>query len=103
MLLSSFYASSQTPDSAAIRRIGDYGRLWYILSLFHPQMAYGNINQDSLYIHPDNEVELAQAIAKIDADNLLREAMVSRGLEYAKNFSDKNIADHLMKVYHKIC
>lgn len=39
----------QTPDAAAIRRIGDYGKLWAVLDLFHPQMAYGTINRDSLF------------------------------------------------------
>lgn len=56
---------------------------------------------DSLYIHPDNEIELAKSISKIYNDDLLRQEMTAKGLEYAKNFSDKSIAENLIKVYHK--
>lgn len=41
---------SQKLDKAAIHRIGDYGKLWTILTLFHPEMAYNKINADSLFI-----------------------------------------------------
>ena len=40
---------SQQFDSAAIRRIGDYGKLWTVLNLFHPEMAYSHVNADSLF------------------------------------------------------
>ena len=49
---------SQKLDKAAIHRIGDYGKLWTILTLFHPEMAYNNINADSLFI--DNIGELIE-------------------------------------------
>ncbi|MFL5788681.1 MAG: S41 family peptidase [Flavisolibacter sp.] len=39
-----------------ILRIGDYGRLWVVLTLFHPEMAYSNINADSLYTDNINEL-----------------------------------------------
>ena len=54
LLLATLHASAQTLDSAAIRRIADYGRLWYILCLFHPEMAYEKINEDSLFINHAN-------------------------------------------------
>ncbi len=47
---------AQTPDSAAIRRIGDYGKLWYILCLFHPEMAYGKTDEDSLFTNHVNDL-----------------------------------------------
>ena len=40
---------SQRFDSAAVRRVGDYGKLWTVLTLFHPEMAYNRINADSLF------------------------------------------------------
>ncbi len=41
--------SPKTLTSEQIHRIGDYGKLWYVLNLFHPEMAYGKINADSLF------------------------------------------------------
>jgi hypothetical protein len=32
-----------------IHRIGDYGKLWSVLKLFNPEMAYNTINADSLF------------------------------------------------------
>jgi len=32
-----------------IHRIGDYGKLWSVLKLFNPEMAYNKINEDSLF------------------------------------------------------
>lgn len=40
----------QTIDAAAARRIGDYGKLWAVIDLFHPKMAYSGINRDSLFV-----------------------------------------------------
>ncbi|HEX4372123.1 MAG TPA: hypothetical protein VHZ50_02355, partial [Puia sp.] len=34
-----------------VHRIGDYGKLWSVLNLFHPEMAYNKINADSLFIN----------------------------------------------------
>jgi len=42
-------ATAQKLDSAAIHRIGDYGKLWQVLCLFHPDMAYGKTDEDSLF------------------------------------------------------
>jgi C-terminal processing protease CtpA/Prc len=39
----------QKIDQASIRRIADYGKLWAIVTLFHPEMAYNRINADSLF------------------------------------------------------
>jgi len=46
----------QQLDKASIYRIGDYGKLWSVLKLFHPEMAYNTINADSLFT--DNIGEL---------------------------------------------
>jgi C-terminal processing protease CtpA/Prc len=39
-------------DEKAIHRIGDYGKLWAVLTLFHPELAYNRINADSLFTDP---------------------------------------------------
>src|ERR1700759_1103140 len=46
----------QILDKAAIHRIGDYGKLWTVINLFHPQMGYREVNADSLFT--DNIDEL---------------------------------------------
>jgi C-terminal processing protease CtpA/Prc len=40
---------SQKLTAEQIHRIGDYGKLWCVLKLFHPEMAYNVINADSLF------------------------------------------------------
>ncbi len=56
---------------------------------------------NSLYIHPDDELALAEAIVRVDSDNELREKMIAGGLAYIKNFSEETIAKNLMNVYLK--
>lgn len=47
---------TQKLDNAAIHRIGDYCKLWAVINLFHPQMAYNTINADSLFTDNINEL-----------------------------------------------
>lgn len=47
--LISYSCFSQNFDKAASHRIGDYGKLWAVLKLFHPEMAYNTIDADSLF------------------------------------------------------
>ena len=42
-------SSFKTLTAEEIHRIGDYGKLWCVLKLFHPVMAYNTINADSLF------------------------------------------------------
>jgi len=41
--------SAQQLGREQIHRIGDYGKLWSVLKLFNPEMAYNKINEDSLF------------------------------------------------------
>ncbi len=43
------YGYGQSLDKAAVQRIGDYGKVWGVVNLFHPEMAYNKINADSLF------------------------------------------------------
>ena len=56
IFLPTSFTFSQNLDDAAIHRIGDYGKLWSVIKLFHPQMAYNTINADSLFT--DNITDL---------------------------------------------
>lgn len=54
LLINSYSIFSQVLTNEEVHRIGDYGKLWGVLKLFHPALAYGNINADSLLIeHAD--------------------------------------------------
>ena len=41
--------SAQQLSGEQIHRFGDYGKLWCVIKLFHPEMAYNTINPDSLF------------------------------------------------------
>ena len=57
---------------------------------------------DSIYINPLSKKEIIEAIKKIEGTPNLKEKMIENGLKYAKNFSDENIANNLMKVYQAL-
>lgn len=56
----------------------------------------------SLYVHPENEKELADAIERTLNDRPLREKMIQEGKKYALRFEEEVIAEDLLKVYHKV-
>ena len=55
---------------------------------------------NSIYINPDDEVELAKAINKILSEN--NSERISAGVTYASKFNHKQIASDLMKVYKEL-
>jgi glycosyltransferase involved in cell wall biosynthesis len=57
---------------------------------------------DSIYINPHSKKDIIEAINKIDNNPEIRKNMIANGLKYAENFSDKNIANNLMKVYNSL-
>lgn len=56
----------------------------------------------SLYVHPENEKELADAIERTLTDRPLREKMIQEGKKYAQRFEEEVIAQDLLKVYQKV-
>lgn len=56
---------------------------------------------DSLYVNPQNAEELASALKRTLTDTALREHMISQGKNFADNFTDEKIMNHLMKIYLK--
>ena len=54
---------------------------------------------DSLYVDPDNEVDLSDKINQILTNTALREDMIAKGLTYWCNFDEKKLAAQLMQIY----
>lgn len=56
----------------------------------------------SMYVNPLNEKEIENAIIKISKSQLIKEKMINEGFSYAQNFTNKNIATNLFKVYKEL-
>ncbi|MDT3402475.1 glycosyltransferase family 4 protein [Mucilaginibacter terrae] len=56
---------------------------------------------DSLYINPDDDEDLARKISRVWNSPALRQQMITKGFEYAKNFNHEKLADQLMQLYQK--
>jgi glycosyltransferase involved in cell wall biosynthesis len=54
---------------------------------------------DSLYIDPNNAIELAETINTVLEDQKLQTEMKQKGLAYVQRFNDDQIASHMMEVY----
>ncbi|TCC87010.1 glycosyltransferase family 1 protein [Pedobacter frigiditerrae] len=56
---------------------------------------------NSIYVSPDNEVDLANAINKVLTDKGLQETMKQKGLEYVQKFNNEIVNKQLMDCYLK--
>lgn len=56
----------------------------------------------SLYVDPDDDKALAEAVNRIINDENLRKEMIARGLEYAEQFTQEKLGYDLMKVYEDL-
>jgi len=56
---------------------------------------------DSLYVNPDDEEDLAKKINKVWNSPTVRQHMVTKGFEYAKNFNHEKLTGQLMELYQK--
>ncbi|WP_159441062.1 S41 family peptidase [Pedobacter caeni] len=56
---------AKAPDSAGIRRIADFARVWGVIHYFHPNMGKGKLNADSLMI-----ANIGDLLADPSAQNL---------------------------------
>ena len=57
---------------------------------------------DSIYVDPNNEEELSERINELLADEQKRGSMMVKGLSYAQQFSDRTIAENLIRIYKSI-
>ncbi|NOZ46830.1 MAG: glycosyltransferase family 4 protein [Chlorobi bacterium] len=58
--------------------------------------------KNSLFVDPENTEEIGFAIRKILSDNELYEKTIIEGKKHIEKFSEKRIADNLIRVYKKI-
>ncbi len=56
----------------------------------------------SLYINPDNETEMSDAINSILKNPTKRQTMANAGIAYVENFSDEKIAGKLINLYKQL-
>jgi len=56
---------------------------------------------NSIYVSPDSEVDLANAINKVLTDKNLQEIMKQQGLEYVQKFNNEMVNQQLMDCYLK--
>lgn len=57
---------------------------------------------NSIYVNPDDEKGMANAILRTCTDESLRQHMINEGKKYALNFSDEKLSHDLMKVYENL-
>ncbi len=57
---------------------------------------------DSIYVQPDDEKAMANAIISTCGNGLLRQKMIAKGKEYALRFSDEKLCRDLMDTYQKV-
>jgi glycosyltransferase involved in cell wall biosynthesis len=54
---------------------------------------------DSLYINPDDEQDLAKKINKVWNTPALRQQMITKGFDHARNFEEEKLTVQLMELY----
>jgi glycosyltransferase involved in cell wall biosynthesis len=58
--------------------------------------------QGSIYVNPNDDVELADRISEVLNNEILAEKMAGQGVEYVKRFDAQNIAAGIMKIYQSL-
>lgn len=56
----------------------------------------------SIYVSPDDEAAMAQAIKRTFHDEELRNSMIEKGRIYAKRFSDSLLCEDIINIYNKV-
>ncbi|MDB5151183.1 MAG: glycosyltransferase [Mucilaginibacter sp.] len=57
---------------------------------------------DSLYVSPDDDINLAEKLNNVLGDDGLRQHMITKGRAYAANFTDDKLSQQLMRLYQNI-
>ncbi len=57
---------------------------------------------NSIYVSPDDEKELTNAINRVLSDEELQQTMKQKGLQYVQRFNDDVVSQQLMNCYKKI-
>ncbi len=56
---------------------------------------------DSVYVHPDDEQDMARQINRLLRDSDTRQRMVAQGLQYASKFNDAHLAGQMIHLYRQ--
>ncbi|MDR0700541.1 MAG: glycosyltransferase family 4 protein [Tannerella sp.] len=56
----------------------------------------------SIYVGPEDEAALADAVKKIISGDTLRETMISEGKKYVSRFDDQLLAQQMIQLYHRV-
>jgi glycosyltransferase involved in cell wall biosynthesis len=56
----------------------------------------------SIYVGPENEIALADAVKKIIFNDTLREKMIIEGKKHAFRFNDQLLAQQMIQLYHRV-
>lgn len=57
---------------------------------------------NSIYVHPENDEELANAIDLVMNDANLQQRMIKEGVEYAAQFEQEVLTMQMMELYHSL-
>lgn len=57
---------------------------------------------DSIYVNPDDDTAMANAIQRVTGDTELRQKMIESGKIFAQNFTDEKLCADLVAVYNKL-
>lgn len=58
---------------------------------------------DSIYVKPNDVIELTRKINKVLSDEKLRDKMSEKGFKFVQKFNDEEIAKNIMQVYKELC
>ena len=58
--------------------------------------------EDSIYIDPLSSEEISKAINSIGNDENFKKNMIEKGYNFAQNFTDKKIANNLIRLYNSL-
>lgn len=56
----------------------------------------------SLYVAPDDAKSMAETLHRVCTDKELRREMITKGKEYAQNFSDEKLCQAVWNIYNKV-
>ncbi|MDR0713221.1 MAG: glycosyltransferase family 4 protein [Bacteroidales bacterium] len=56
----------------------------------------------SIYVQPENEMALADAVKKIISNDTLRKKMIVEGKKHAFHFDDQLLAQQMIQLYHRV-
>ena len=57
---------------------------------------------DSIYVHPQDDGALAEAIDRVTGDAGLRREMIAKGAEYARRFRQEVLSEQMMELYRSL-